>query len=446
MSLPISHSPGSASTDRLERRVTLQSLAVSPGAPPARSALPRVAVVILNINGKHHLERCFGSLRAMSYPAERFEVWLIDNASDDGSVEEVERRYPWVRLERNASNVGFASGCNQGARLAAGAEVLVFLNNDIRVEPDFLEKLVAPIVRGEAHCTAGKMLSWDGTHIDSAGGGMNFHGIGLQLGYRETPQALFDLPRRTLFACGGAMAIEAKVFADCGGFDEEYFAYYEDVDLGWRLWVLGYRVHYVPGAVCYHHHSSTSRRFPPETVRLLQVRNPLYSCYKNYDDANLQRCLPAVLALAQRRAHLMSGLSDTSAFRIENARPGDSSAPVAGAEPNWRARLAGKLLGEERLSKLRSESLAEAQLSRLGLADWIAAQDLLGRMGHWAKKRAAVQSRRKTSDADILPLFLKPLWCVEQDPSYRELQRELVAQLGIERLFQDLSIEGHDPK
>ncbi len=428
------------------RALSLEGLAVTHGPPPVVAQLPRVGIVILNCNGRHHLAGCFDSIQAMTYPMDRVDVWLVDNASDDGSVEEMRTRYGWVHLEQNPRNVGFSAGCNQGAALAARAEVLVFLNNDIRVEPNFLTELVAPIVRREATCTAGKMLAWDGQRIDSAGGGMNFHGIGLQLGYQEAPQPVFDLPRRTLFACGGAMAIDAKVFAAVGGFDEEYFAYYEDVDLGWRLWLAGQHVHYTPKAVCYHHHSSTSKRFPPETLRLLQVRNPVYSCFKNYDDANLARCLPAILALAQRRAHLVSGLVDTSAFRIENARPGEPSLP-AGAQPgSWRSRLAAKLMGEERLSKLRSESPADLSLSRLGLADWIGAQDLLGRMDHWMARRAKVQSMRRRADQDILPLFLKPLWCVEGDASYRDLQRHMVRILGIDAMFENLTIEGHDPR
>jgi len=68
-----------------------------------------------------------------------------------------------------------------------------------------------------------------------------------------------------LFACGGAMAIEAVVFDEAGGFDPEFFAYYEDVDLGWRMWVLGHAIHYVPSAECWHHHSSTSKTLPPQT-------------------------------------------------------------------------------------------------------------------------------------------------------------------------------------
>jgi hypothetical protein len=319
----------------------------------------------------------------------------------------------------------------------------------MRVEPDFLTELVAPIVRGEAACTGGKLLAWDGKSIDTAGGGMNFHGIGMQFGYRELPSGIHDVPRRTLFACGGAMAVRADVFRAAGGFDEEYFAYYEDVDLGWRLWVLGHEVHYAPRAVGYHHHSSTSKRFPPETLRLLQVRNPLYSCFKNYDDEHLRQFLPALLALAQARAHLLGGLaSQERDFRIEHARPGQPPASPAGAGDGapWRARLAGRLLGDERMAKLRLDLASQVGLHRLGAADWLGLQDLLGHLDHWLERRAKVQSARQRADARILPLFLKPLWCVEADASYQNLQRTLVRWLGIDAVFRGLSIRGHDPR
>ncbi|MEO0650928.1 MAG: glycosyltransferase family 2 protein, partial [Planctomycetota bacterium] len=258
-----------------------QPVALDPGAPLTDAELPRVAIVILNFNGLHHLQGCFDSLRALNYPEDRVEVVMIDNGSSDGSVEALREQWPWVRTIANEQNVGFSRGCNQGAEEAADAELLVFLNNDMRVEPDWLRELVGPVVRGECVAATAKMLSWDGKRLDSAGGGVNFHGIGIAKGYKLPPGPEFDVPTRTLFACGGAMAVRADAFRELGGFDEEFFAYYEDVDLGWRMWVAGYEVHYAPRAVCYHHHSSTSKTFPVETIRLLQVRNPLLACFKN---------------------------------------------------------------------------------------------------------------------------------------------------------------------
>jgi len=399
--------------------------------PPVRTTrgdLPRVAIVILNYNGRHHLQPCFESLLALDYPRERWRVVLVDNGSVDGSLEEVRRSFAWVTLLDNDENVGFSAGCNQGAAEAGEAEVLVFLNNDMRVDRGFLRALVAPLAAGDSDCVTGKLLSWDGKRVNSAGGGMNFHGIGIQLGYEEAPAPEHDRAGPTLFACGGAMAIDAGVFAECGGFDEDFFAYYEDVDLGWRLWVMGFTVSYAPDAVCYHHHSSTSRAFPLESVRLLQVRNPLLACVKNYDDANLARILPAALGLAVRRAGLLVGVEDERPFRIENAQ-----ARRTNALGKWRERA-------------RRRVAQRVSVRREAVADLLGVNDLLGDWGHWMQRRAEVQSRRRRPDTEIFGLFQRPLWCIERDASYAELHRGLTEFLGIDELFDGRDDHGPDPR
>ncbi len=115
---------------RPERPGVLESLVVTPGRPLADKDLPRAAVVVLNLNGRQHLEPCFESLAKLDYPKERLEVILVDNGSGDGSADLVREKIAWVRLLQNERNVGFAAGSNQGARAARGAEVHVFLNND----------------------------------------------------------------------------------------------------------------------------------------------------------------------------------------------------------------------------------------------------------------------------------------------------------------------------
>lgn len=393
------------------------ALAVQPGPPVADRDLPRASIVILNLNGRHHLQGCFESLAELDYPKDRLEVILIDNASADGSVEEMRAKHAWVRLFVNERNVGFSAGCNQGVREAKKAEALVFLNNDMRVEKAWLRELVAPLVRGECAATTSKMFSWDGKLVNSAGGGMNFHGIGIQRGYDEVPGPQFDVPRKTLFACGGAMAMDARVFREVGGFDEEFFAYYEDVDLGWRTWVQGHECRYVPASVCYHHHSSTSRRLPPEMIRLLQVRNPILSCFKNYDDDNLRRLFGPILALAMRRMWAVSGLSDDKPFRIEHA----TNPALPGVK-----RL---------LDRARSSIQDHVGLRRIAAADLIGINDLLGRWDHWLERRQAVQERRRRSDAEIFELFLKPHWCIEEEAGYEALQSGLTRLFDLANLF-----------
>ena len=403
-------------------------LRVQFGERIADADLPRCAIVILNLNGKHHLKPCFETLAALDYPREKIEVILVDNASTDGSVAEMRRDHQWVKLHVNERNVGFAPGCNQGVALAAEHDVVVFLNNDMRVEAEWLRTLVEPIARGEHAATTSKLLSWDGKLMNSAGGGMNFHGIGIQRGYMEEITDEYAHARLTLFACGGAMAMDAAVFRDVGGFDEEFFAYYEDVDLGWRTWVAGHTIAYVPQSVAYHHHSSTSGRLPMEMIRLLQVRNPLYACIKNYDDANLQRILPAILGLATRRMLMVSGLVDDTPFRIERA---DVNA-MRTTRRFWQ--------------KFRSVNGGDKiQINRVAAADLIGINDLLGRWKHWMAKREAVQALRKTPDDEILRLFLKPHWCIEGEQGYMDLHAGMTEFFGLDQIFANCTDVGTDP-
>jgi GT2 family glycosyltransferase len=405
----------------------LDRTSLRPGPPASERDLPRAAIVILNFNGRHHLDGCFESLRGLDYPEDRLEVVLVDNGSNDGSVEHVKAAHGWVHLVENERNAGFSAGCNQGAHAASRPEVLVFLNNDMRVEPSWLRELVGPLVRSECQATTAKMYSWDGRKMNSAGGGMNFHGIGIQRGYLEDPGPEHDEPQRSLFACGGAMAIDAAVYHDVGGFDEEFFAYYEDVDLGWRMWVLGHEVHYTPSAVCFHHHSSTSRTFPMETIRLLQARNPFLSCFKNYDDDNLRTILPAQLALALRRSFLVAGVEDDAPFRIEEVGPRQSG-------------VVGRLW-----EKARHHTAERFELRREAVADFIGINDLLGNWDHWMERRAEVQRRRQRSDEEIFKLFVRPMWCIEDETSYRELHLGVTRFFGIDRLFEGLTAKGKDP-
>ena len=118
-------------------------LAVELGEPVSDDDLPRCSIVILNWNGKHHLKPCFETLRELDYPSDKYEVVLVDNGSTDGSLEEMREDHSWVKLVENAENAGFSKGCNQGVKASSSPDVVVFLNNDMRVEEAWLRELVS---------------------------------------------------------------------------------------------------------------------------------------------------------------------------------------------------------------------------------------------------------------------------------------------------------------
>ena len=286
--------------------------------------LPSVSLIVLNWNGRRHLDACLGSIQALDYPADRLQLILCDNGSSDGSVEHVRSTFPGVDVVALDANYGFAEGNNRAAETARG-DWLGFLNNDMHVEPDWMLRLVEPLQdQPGLACIASRIANWDGTAIDFIGGGVNFQGHGFQVDYGSVKSSE-DGARRLLFACGGAMLVRRDIFLELGGFDPEYFAFYEDVDLGWRLNLLGHDVWYEPRATAFHRHHGTAGSVPGHRIRVLHERNALYTIYKCFDDANLAAALPAALLLLNEKALRISHL-DVSEYILQQPRTGGRGA------------------------------------------------------------------------------------------------------------------------
>lgn len=211
---------------------------------------PCVSVVIPNWNGATLLERCLESLRRQRLDG--FETILVDNGSVDDSVALARRRYPEVRVLELGVNGGFARAANAGAD-AARAPLLAFLNNDVECAPDWLEQLVDCCRRRpRAAAVTPKILRLhDPSAIDSAGDGMSWslkafrRGAGERDGGYEVEEQVFAAP-------GTACLWRGDAFHALGGFDEGFFAYYEDVDLSFRARLAGWEIWYAPLAVAHH--------------------------------------------------------------------------------------------------------------------------------------------------------------------------------------------------
>src|SRR5262249_47280094 len=158
---------------------------------------------------------------------------------------------------------------------ASSSECLALLNTDMAVEPDWLTELVSAYVPDEGYrCVAGVILDWSGERLDFADGVVNYYGFGEQVGFdRPLPDVAIPAGRELLFACGGSMLVQREAYLAVGGFDPEYFAYFEDVDLGWRLWLAGHRVRLAARARVRHRHHGTSGGMPSYQRRLLYERN-----------------------------------------------------------------------------------------------------------------------------------------------------------------------------
>ncbi len=341
---------------------------------------PLVTVIVLNYNGRRHLEQCLPSLLQVDYPADCLELMLVDNASNDGSVEFVQAHYPQVRVVRSPENIGFAAGNNLGAREASG-QYLIFLNNDMRADRQFVKGLIAAIsIEPEVVCAGAKILNWDGSKFDFAGAAPHFAGYAYQVGFgKPFAEHLFREVQPILFACGGAMMIDRQVFLNVGGFDEKYFIYFEDVDLGWRLWVLGYKVVFAPDAVVYHHHHGTMRNFLDYRKRVLYKRNALYSVIKNYHEDSLRRVLPAVLLGAT------SGLVEQAArkHRLD--------------------------ISEFHIKSAKRSSKRRVCIDKEDISTLVAFHEVVENLPYLMERRRFVQEHRKRPDSEILNLFRAPM-------------------------------------
>lgn len=220
----------------------------------------RVSVVIPNWNGADELPACLDSLRAQS---QQHQIIVVENGSTDSSKEILYGRYPDVTVIPLPLNTGFAGGVNAGLRQAAteGHDYTALLNNDAVVDKDWLKNLVKTI---EANPRAGivmsKMISETGEYLDSTGEMYSIWGLPYPRGRREANMSKYDDQKEVFGASGGASLYRHKMLAQIGLFDEDFFAYYEDVDISFRAQLAGWKVLYEPSAIVRHHIGATSGR------------------------------------------------------------------------------------------------------------------------------------------------------------------------------------------
>ncbi len=396
--------------------------APSPSLPPVDFTVPpKVSVIVVTWNGRHHLHDCFTSLLASEYPVDRLELICVDNGSTDGTAEWMASHFPQVRLVSLPENRGFTGGNAAGVDAATG-DVLLFVNNDMRVEPTLVARLVDAL-RTETACVAARVMSWDGGRIDFVRGTASFEARGYQEHYGQRYTEGMRLAD-SFFPNGGAFAVTRAAYEEAGGFDPQLFAYYDDVDLGWRLRALGHGVRTVPEAVAYHRHGATVRTQPSSHKRWLMERNALWIALRNYDDASLPRMLPALLWLA--------GLRVAQDLRL-------ASSPT-------RRRLRGWLSGDAPASLPSDLYVTGAgsggEAPRRLLVSWplpgmAAIGDVLAHLPEIREARRAFQNRRRVDDATLLPHLGRPFEMLDGRTSYRRAQRALVELLRLKAVVGD---------
>jgi GT2 family glycosyltransferase len=365
---------------------------------------PTVSIITVNLNGRDYLSTLFNSIKELDYPKDKMELIVVDNGSSDGSVEFISGTWPDIKIIRNSYNTGFAVANNQGAKAATG-DYVAFLNNDTKVDVDWLTELVRPVCGNkETVCSGSKVLSIDGKNLDFVGGMINFEGKGFQVDYGVAKEKdIHNECRHLPFVNGGAMLVDKKVFLEVGGFDEDFFAYYEDVDFGWRLWVLGYKVIFAPKSIVYHVHHGTSRIFSEDKLRFLKERNALYAVFKNYDDENLAKVFSGTLASIYGRIFV-------------------------DVKFNYREYYDFTLKGgnEEASVKIDAEPLSSL----------MAVKSFLDELPKLRQKRQFIQANRKRDDKAVFTYFKGQFLAVSPDAEYQRNQIDILKSLGIYEIFE----------
>lgn len=403
-----------------------------------------VSVALVSWNGLEHLKLCLPALEDQRDPGVPWEILLFDNGSRDGTASWVRAHHPRVRLIESPVNQGFCAANNRLAAEARG-EWLALLNNDTRPEPGWLAALVGAAREAPPDVAAisGLILDWEGERLDFGRGVMTFDGHAFQVDFRRPlPRARVPAEgEELLFACGGNALLRRASFLAAGGFAEEFFAYLEDVDLGWRLWAGGERVLAAPRARIRHRSSATSDRLGSFNRGFLFERNAFLTACRNYDGDHWPRLLPVVLLtfLARTQTYLEHNNPGGALLAVDpyaavspEAGPGAlAPAPRPRVTPTHLWRRWRELGGAEFLRRGLRRTLGRPAPSAPSpppapvltdprtVAQLRAQGYLLRHLDAAAEGRTRIQARRRRPDREIFERF--PLYLVPTYPGDREL-------------------------
>jgi len=282
--------------DRQQAQLLLRSLSQAESKKKVE-AKPSVAVVILNHNGKQYLQRFLPSVLASTYP--NFRTVVADNGSTDGSLDFLHSAFPSVETLDLVDNHGYAAGYNL-ANTQVTADYLILLNSDVEVTPGWIEPMIDLMERDKSVAACQPKLK-DHQHKElfeyagGAGGWIDNLGYpfcrGRLFSVCEVDKGQYDSTQEIFWASGAALIIRSRLFEAIGGFDEEYFAHNEEIDLCWRLKRAGYKIMSRPRSVVYHLGGGTLPYDTPYKT-YLNFRNTLFNLIKNEASPRLWWLLP----------------------------------------------------------------------------------------------------------------------------------------------------------
>lgn len=238
----------------------------------------KTTVIIPNYNGVHFLKDCFDSL--LANVDTQFQIIFVDNGSSDDSVGYVKQHYPAVRIISRKGNGGFSVAVNEGI-LQATTDYVLLLNNDTMVDKHFVYEMQSSIENANCFSVSARMMSMKQPQIVDNTGDL-YSALGWAFSPGASKLESYAKTKRPIFsACAGAAIYQRKILVELGLFDENHFAYLEDVDVGYRARIHGYYNQYEENAICYHFGSGFSGSKHNAFKVTLSAQNSIYLIYKN---------------------------------------------------------------------------------------------------------------------------------------------------------------------
>lgn len=378
-------------------------------------------ILIVSWNGRADTLRALTSIETLRRSGTRDTgAIVVDNGSIDGTAEAIRKQFPFVKVVALPDNSGFTGGVRAGIE-ASHADAVILLNNDAVPEAEWLNASLAGLDNADDDVIAigGRIVDVTGELADFVRGVMTFDGHAFQPGFRM-PLASADEPSNgseILFPCGGNMILRRKPFLELGGFDDDYFAYLEDVDFGWRAWLSGWRVLYNSDAVVRHKSAATSDRLGAYERGVLFERNALQTAIKNYESDLLGEAAGTIFMTYLHRLHHFTVTRNGDTSGLVRPPIGEKTERVPGS-------LDGGLLSRLRRKAGRRIAARPGAVvidDPLTMMQFRAVEWFFANMDHVARKRQTVQAGRKRSDREIFERF--PLHYVPTYAGDEELMR-----------------------
>ncbi len=267
---------------------------------------PLVSISIVTWNGLEDTTECLESLKKISY--KNIEAIVVDNGSSDNTVKLIKKKYPKIKLIEKGFNSGFTGGHNESFKISKGKYFLL-LNNDTKVNKNFLEPLVDDLEKNKELAAIQSKTFLDKNLLDNVGSFLTPIGFLKHFGFKERDQIKYQRSQLVFSPKAASLLVRASITKKAGLFDDDYFAYFEETDWAWRVYLMGYQILFEPRSIIYHKLGKTSKRLNYAFINYHSFKNRIRTILKNASPQTLIYMIPLHLLVINTLAliFLMQG-------------------------------------------------------------------------------------------------------------------------------------------